>query len=76
MIWHQALLSGLLLTTVSWGAFCEAGPEPLPSPLTLEQALALADQSHPDRDLADASLELAIAERAGVDAGAPWARLG
>ena len=72
MIWHQALLSGLLLTTVSWGAFCEAGPEPLPSPLTLEQALALADQSHPDRDLADASLELAIAERAGVDAGDDW----
>ncbi len=34
---------------------------PLPSPLTLQQALDIADQAHPDRMLADAALEQARA---------------
>ena len=38
-----------------------AALEPLPSPLTLQQALTIADQAHPDRILADASLEQARA---------------
>ena len=42
--------------------------DPLPSPLTLEQALRLADQSHPERELADAAVELARAEQAEVAA--------
>jgi outer membrane protein TolC len=36
--------------------------------LSLQQALALADQFHPDRELADAALAMAQAELAGVDA--------
>lgn len=69
MIGLQALLSGSLLMVVSATAFSTAGQEPLPSPLTLEQALSLADQAHPAHDLAAANLELAIAERAEVKAG-------
>ncbi|MBL3600200.1 MAG: TolC family protein [gamma proteobacterium endosymbiont of Lamellibrachia anaximandri] len=42
--------------------------EPLPSPLTLQQALRLADGVHPDRELADAALQRARAEQSGVDA--------
>ncbi|MEN8177023.1 MAG: TolC family protein [Pseudomonadota bacterium] len=68
MIWLRVLLPGFLLAVIPWGAFSEMGRESLPSPLSLEQALALADESHPDRELADASLQLAIAERAGVEA--------
>jgi outer membrane protein TolC len=36
-------------------------PQTLPSPLSLEQALAIADGAHPDRLLADAALEQARA---------------
>jgi outer membrane protein TolC len=39
------------------------GKEPLPSPLSLEQALAIADQDHPERSLADAALAQALASR-------------
>ena len=46
------------------GALCSIAPAasgsesaPLPTPLTLEQALALADDTHPDLDLARADLE-------------------
>jgi outer membrane protein TolC len=42
--------------------------DPLPSPLTLEQALALADEPHPDLALATAELQAAEARRALVDA--------
>jgi outer membrane protein TolC len=41
---------------------------PLPSPLTLEQALKLADRSHPERELAEAALLKARAEQVGVAA--------
>jgi len=50
------------------GQLAAAALDPLPSPLTLEQALSLADQTHPERELADAALEQARAEQAGVDA--------
>jgi outer membrane protein TolC len=51
------------------GSLSAAGPlQPLPSPLTLEQALKLADQAHPERELADAALLKARAEQAGVAA--------
>jgi outer membrane protein TolC len=42
--------------------------EPLPSPLTLEYALSLADEAHPDRLSADASLAQAEARRQQADA--------
>ncbi len=38
-----------------------AQSEPLPSPLTLEQALRIADEAHPERQLADAALAQARA---------------
>lgn len=38
-----------------------AQPAPLPSPLTLEQAMRIADQAHPERLLAEAGLEQARA---------------
>ncbi len=42
------------------------GKEPLPSPLSLEQALAIADQDHPEKLLADAALAQALASRQQV----------
>lgn len=63
-----ALLSGLVCLLHSAFNLAESPLEPLPSPLTLEQALALADQSHPDLDLADATLLRARAELAEVEA--------
>jgi outer membrane protein TolC len=47
-----------------------AGPsaDPLPSPLSLSQALQLADRLHPDRERAEAVLQLAGARLAEVDA--------
>ncbi|MET0027365.1 MAG: TolC family protein [Candidatus Thiodiazotropha sp.] len=42
--------------------------EPLPSPLTLEYALSLADEAHPDRLSVDASLAQAEARRQQADA--------
>jgi outer membrane protein TolC len=62
------LLGGLLASLFSTAGMSESQREPLPSPLTLEQALTLADQSHPDRELADAALQMARAELAGVEA--------
>jgi outer membrane protein TolC len=53
---------GLLLIAVVQGA--EPTTEPLPSPLTLEQALALAGEAHPDLDRAQARLQVA---QAGLD---------
>ncbi len=62
------LLGGLLASLFSTAGISESQREPLPSPLTLEQALTLADRSHPDRELADAALQMAQAELAGVEA--------
>jgi outer membrane protein TolC len=67
----QRLLVGLALglLNLAGGAVVGQGqPEPLPSPLTLEQALAYADQAHPERDLAEAALQKARAERSRVAA--------
>ncbi len=47
-----------------------ASPATLPNPLTLEQALALADEPHPDLEFARAELALAQAQR--IDAGARY----
>lgn len=45
-----------------------ADAPPLPEPLTLEAALALADAPHPDLARARGELDLSIAERDGVEA--------
>lgn len=42
--------------------------EPLPDPLTLEHALSLAQDPHPDLEIARAGLAQARAERAGAEA--------
>ncbi|MET0010417.1 MAG: hypothetical protein ABW109_21380, partial [Candidatus Thiodiazotropha sp. 6PLUC4] len=43
--------------------------EPLPTPLSLEYALSLADDGHPERVLADAALAQSEAEKLEADAG-------
>lgn len=53
--WFGLLLAGVAQATE---------PTPLPSPLTLEQALALAEEAHPDLDRAQARLKAA---QAGLD---------
>jgi outer membrane protein TolC len=50
------------------GAAAAQPPAPLPSPLTLAQALALADEAHPDLDLARAALERARSRELAADA--------
>ena len=40
--------------------------EPLPTPLSLSKALSLANNSHPDLQLADANLAYAVSEREGI----------
>lgn len=53
-----------VLAAVATGSLLHAAhAEPLPSPLTLDQALALAEAPHPDLDRAQARLE---ASRAGL----------
>ncbi len=54
------LACGLLLGTAAAAVLAAERP-PLPNPLTLEQALALADEPHPDLDLAQAEIERAQA---------------
>ena len=67
MVACRALGLGFSLFVV--GPLTAANPlEPLPSPLTLEQALSLADQYHPEWELADAALQKAQAEAAEVAA--------
>ncbi|MCU7930423.1 MAG: TolC family protein [Candidatus Thiodiazotropha sp. (ex Codakia rugifera)] len=58
---------GLLLQTFAV-CFCQSvvAVEPLPSPLTLQYALELADQAHPEWSLADAGLMQAQAHRTQV----------
>ncbi len=61
---HRKLTGGALALVINLFHFSPpvaAQQMPLPSPLTLEQALALADQAHPERQLADAALEQARA---------------
>jgi outer membrane protein TolC len=60
---RQLLLFSFCL--ISWNA---AALEPLPSPLTLEYALSLADGPHPDRTMVDAALAQAEAVRLQADA--------
>ncbi len=56
---------GLLLLLVSV-YLPLAGAEMLPEPLSLEKALSFADSNHPDLQLADANLALAVSERMEV----------
>jgi outer membrane protein TolC len=60
-------MRGLLYLAILISSIPSAwGKEPLPSPLSLEQALAIADQDHPERSLADAALAQALASRRQV----------
>lgn len=61
--WRSSLPQGLFAILVQWSGCAAAAsqPEPLPSPLTLEQALVIADDGHPERARADASLAQAAA---------------
>lgn len=58
------------LTVVSVGVLLLAAPAmaELPNPLSLDQALSLADQAHPDLERAGAVLDQARAEQDRVDA--------
>ncbi|MEJ2619478.1 MAG: TolC family protein [Candidatus Thiodiazotropha sp.] len=58
----------LLLFLLSAAGGVALAAEPLPSPLTLEFALNLADSQHPDRNLADAALAQAEAAKQLADA--------
>ena len=64
-------LAGLLLLGMSVSPAREAAdkPEPLPEPLTLDQALALADEPHPDLQIVEARIQAAEAELQGSRAG-------
>ena len=60
-------MRGLLLLAILTGfSPLVWGQEPLPSPLSLAQALAIAEQDHPERLLADAALAQALASRQRV----------
>lgn len=63
-------ITSLLLTLAILPCATQAASAqtPLPSPLSLEQALAIADTTHPDLLLADAALQQARARRQQVDA--------
>lgn len=63
MLWHLRVAGSALALIFHLACLSSAGAQqaPLPSPLTLEQALAIADQAHPERLRADAELELARA---------------
>lgn len=69
-VWRKSALGGLwILGSQLAGALpAFAQQESLPSPLTLEQALAFADAAHPDRQIADASLAQAEARSRQVEA--------
>lgn len=61
-----ALVAGLVLSPQSVTA---SGPgEPLPVPLTLEHALAVAVETHPDIELQRARIDLIDAERSAIQA--------
>jgi outer membrane protein TolC len=70
ILWRRSVAGGALLSfSLVYSSFAGAQQAPLPSPLTLQQALEIADQAHPDLQLADAALELARAryQKAGAD---------
>lgn len=53
--------------------YAQTAPPSIPDPLTLDQALAIADSSqHPQLQLAESELERAQAVRDGVDASDNW----
>jgi outer membrane protein TolC len=56
------LLCGVLYVATGYGEPEPATPEPLPSPLTLKQALTYADDVHPDIELARARLSMSQAQ--------------
>lgn len=59
---------GLVACALGMGSALAEALQPLPEPLTLEYALSLADDSHPDLELARAGLAEAEAERLSADA--------
>ncbi|MDZ7802899.1 TolC family protein [Thiohalophilus sp.] len=67
----HAWLCGLLLLgmTSGYAQQSDEKPEPLPEPLTLDKALALADEPHPDLQIAEARIQVAEAELQGARAG-------
>jgi outer membrane protein TolC len=69
-VWRLRVAGGALASIFGFVPLCAAAAQqvPLPSPLTLEQALAIADRAHPDRVLADAALERARARYRQADA--------
>jgi outer membrane protein TolC len=62
----------LLLLSVSTAVLAEDAPatepKPLPEPLTLEQAMSMADEPHPDLVVSEAQLDEAQALKRSVDA--------
>lgn len=63
VFWPRRVMVGMLAMVCNLFHLSSVAAQqaPLPSPLTLDQALAIADQAHPDRLLADAALEQARA---------------
>ncbi|MDZ7663512.1 TolC family protein [Thiohalophilus sp.] len=64
-----ALLLFCGLTTGFAQQQADEKPAPLPEPLTLEKALALADEPHPELQIAEARIRAAEAELQGARAG-------
>lgn len=64
----RAFASAVFFLTASAGANAAATNAPLSNPLTLDQALALADEPHPDLQLARSGLDLARAQRLAIGA--------
>lgn len=65
LVWGAILLLGGL-AHASDKEQADSRPEPLPDPLTLEKALALADEPHPDLQIAEARVRAAEAELQGA----------
>lgn len=68
VVWGAVLLLGGLASAQGQEEV-NSQPEPLPDPLTLEKALALADEPHPDLQIAEARIRAAEAELQGAEAG-------
>ena len=65
LVWGVILLLGGLAQATGQQQ-TDSRPEPLPDPLTLEKALALADEPHPDLQIAEARVRAAEAELQGA----------
>ena len=65
LVWGVILLLGGLAQATGQQQ-ADSRPEPLPDPLTLEKALALADEPHPDLQIAEARVRAAEAELQGA----------